>query len=94
MKTSWTFESEFGEFTIDGRTYIMQSDATISNSVQPHNFNYNDVETGEEYELIMTAPATRFGKEYIIVWCFTDIKGSEAELDSYDYDDVYSIEEV
>ena len=77
--------NSFGDVTYNGEVYRLTGQAELTNALLPMN-NYNDASEGESYDFQMSAPGIdKNGTEVIVYWIFSDIKGSEVELDSYDY---------
>lgn len=88
-------KSNFGEVEFEGKEYQLTSEADFTNRQLPGNWNFNDVEEGEEYQFEMSASAVdEQGKEYQVTWIFWKVKGEDFELDSLDYDKVNSVEEA
>lgn len=89
-------DRNFGTVEFEGKEYTLTGDADFTNRVLPGNCNINDVQDGEEYQFEMSVPAVdEQGKEYKVTWIFWKVKGQDDwELDSLDYDKVYSVEEV
>lgn len=88
-------KSNYGEVEFEGREYQLTGEADFTNRCLPGNWNLNDVQDGEEYQFEMAAPAVDDqGKECKVIWIFWKVKGEEFELDSLEYDKVYSVEEV
>lgn len=80
---------DFGTVEYEGIKYTLQTDADYTNRLLPFNTNYNDVEYGEEFEFEMSADAKdENGKECTVYWILKATKGSEDELDHFDYDNV------
>lgn len=95
----WTtiekLEKEFGIVEFEDKKYILTSQADHTNRLLPYQKNYHEVEENEEFDFEMSAGAVdENGNEFIIYWIFSDIKGNEAELDSFDYNNINRIEEL
>ena len=83
----------FGEVIINGEIYQVTDNADYSNRLLSNNFNYHEVESGEEYSVEMQAPAIdKNNNEGIVYWIFWDIKGEEKELDTYNWDNASRFE--
>jgi len=82
----------FGTVDFKGKTYQLTSDADFT---QFQDFSFNEAEDGEEFEFEMAADARDDeGNQYKVYWVFTDIKGAQKELDSFDYDEASKIERI
>lgn len=87
MTTNQAIVSEFGTTTFDGKTYTLTSAADYTSRLLPGGYtNYVDAENGEKYEFEMIASAVdEDGVECTVYWIFSDTKGDEDPLDTYDY---------
>ena len=85
---------DFGTVTFNGKEYTFTGDADLTNRCLPQCYRqFQNTPEGEEYDFEMSAPAMDAdGNKYWVYWIFSAIKGDEAELDSYDYDDVDRVE--
>lgn len=85
--------TDFGTATIDGITYTLTGQAELSNRVFPN--WWGDAKEGESYISEWEAPGVDAdGNDVIVRWQFDEIKGSETEPDSLDWDSPYSVREV
>lgn len=88
-------ENKMETIEFNGKSYTLTTDADFTNGVLNYPKNYNDVEEGEEFDFEMSASATdEEGNRYTVYWIFSDIKGDQKELDSFDYDNIDRVEEV
>jgi hypothetical protein len=86
--------SKFAAVEFEGKEYILDGEADHTNRlIDNRQDNFVQVNEGEEFCFEMSAPAhDAEGNEYMIYWIFTDTKGSERELDSFDYDNIDRVE--
>jgi len=79
--------SQFGAVTCNGKTYTLTSEADFTSRWLPGEYtNYVDATQGDEYDFEMSASAVdEDGNECTVYWIFSDTKGEEAELDTFDY---------
>lgn len=88
-------EKQFDTIIFNDKEYILAEQAEITNRLLSYPKNFNDVSEGEEFDFEMSARAyDREGFSYMIYWIFSDIKGNEKELDSFDYDDVADVKQL
>jgi len=80
---------DFGTVEFAGVEYILTSDADFTGRVLEGGYtDYSTRENGEDYQFEMSANAKdQEGNSYTVYWIFT-CTDDEAELDSYDYDNV------
>jgi hypothetical protein len=83
------------QITFEGTTYNLTGEADFTNKCFP-SMNYSQVDDGEEYQFEMSCPCTDSeGNDYVMYWVFEDVKGSEKELDMFDYENgVSRVEEA
>lgn len=83
----------YGEVEFEGRQLKLTEQAELTSRLLDNLTNYHEASEGEKYFFEMSAQAVGSnGNEYTVYWIFSDTKGSEAELDSHDYDDYDRIE--
>ena len=83
-------KNTFGDVTIDGKIYSLTEQAELTNRVFPG--WWGDAESGETYTSEWSARAIGpDGEPYEMIWQFEQVKGSEQEPDTLDWDDVYSV---
>ena len=81
--------------TFKGNDYTLTTDADFTNGVLNYPKNYNDVEEGEEFDFQMSAQAVDTkGNKCTVYWIFSDTKGDQKELDSFDYDNIDCVVEA
>jgi hypothetical protein len=93
-------KKEFGEVKFEEEKYILTSQAEHTNRLLSYK-DYHETDEGEEYNFEMSANAVQIDEdcniiadEYKIYWIFSDIKGSEKELDQFDYEDIDRVENI
>ena len=89
-------KNKYGVIEYEGKKYILLEEADFTNGVLPGNWNYNDVEAGEEYQFQMKAEAADESGEklYDVFWIFWEVKGDEKLPEDFDYDNVNHVEEI
>ncbi len=81
------FAAKFGEVSFQGRKYALTEMAFLASSCLSSPLgSYHDVDDGEEYQFDMQAEVVDSdGALYRSQWIFTAVKGSEPDLDTYDF---------
>jgi hypothetical protein len=87
MTTNQSTTSEFGMTACDGKKYTLTNAADYTGRLLPGGYtNYVNAENGENYDFEMSASAVdEDGVECTVYWIFSDTKGDEDPLDTYDY---------
>jgi hypothetical protein len=87
-------ESEFGTVTFKEEEYQLIEEPSETCRSLPGFTNIYDVPGGCSYNFEMAARAIKDGNKYNIKWIFEQVKGKEKELDSFDYDDIETAEQI
>jgi hypothetical protein len=86
--------NSFGDYEYDGKVLHLTTQADFSNRLIGY-MDYHEAGMGEEYQFEMSALAKNDdGNEYKVYWIFWATKGSEKDLDEYDYDNIDRIERI
>lgn len=75
------------QYEFEGTVYTLEEMADFTNRMLPSQYDqYHETIEGERYAFEMGAIAhDEHGNDYVVYWIFSDEKGSERELDDYDY---------
>ena len=94
LKEDKKMSIDYGTVKFEGKEYILISQADFTNRLFNHMSNYHQVDDGEEFEFEMSAQAVDIeGNKYTVYWRFTDVKGDQKELDTFDYSVADRVEE-
>lgn len=80
-------DSDYGTIQYEGKIITLDTDATLTSRLMPY-LPYHDAEEGDTYHFEMRALGhDENDNDCTVYWEFEAVKGSEPELDTYDYDE-------